>query len=243
MITVQQIAERSMTEEKRRSARNDLFAFYIGRPLSYVLTIPFLYTSISPNMVSLLSFIPQIVGFLIFCNANTMSGLIVGWFMFFLWNLLDGVDGNIARYKKQFSPLGSVYDAASGYMACTLTFFSMGIVAAHFPGFTSTSLAISPEMLIILGALSGIFTMFPRLVMHKAKSTVHDKSIGDDLTDREHFSLIRVIALNLKSVTGGAQLLMLVAILTGISDIYTVCYFVFNLLIMFVSLKSVLKEK
>ena len=54
MITVKDIADKSMTPEKRAMARNDLFAFYIGRPLSYVLTIPFLYTGLSPNTISII---------------------------------------------------------------------------------------------------------------------------------------------------------------------------------------------
>ena len=61
MITPKEIEQKTMNPEKRKSAKNDYFAFYIGRPLSYVLTIPFLYTQITPNAVSLLSIIPIIV--------------------------------------------------------------------------------------------------------------------------------------------------------------------------------------
>lgn len=239
MITPKQIEEKSMSPEKRKTAKNDFFAFYVGRPISYMFTIPFLYTNISPNTVSILSFIPQIIGLMLFYLAKSTAGLLIGWLMFFLWNMLDGVDGNIARYKEQFSLMGSVYDAASGYMACTLTFFSMGIAAAHFPGILTF---IDSEIMIIIGALSGIFTMFPRLVMHKAKSTLVGANVGEDLVDREHFSFAKIMALNLKSVSGGAQVLMLVAIVLHISDLYTICYFIFNLLVMLVSLRSIFKE-
>ena len=43
MITPKEIEQKTMSPEKRKSAKNDYFAFYIGRPLTYVLTIPFLY--------------------------------------------------------------------------------------------------------------------------------------------------------------------------------------------------------
>ena len=102
MITIKDIADRSMTPEKRAMAKNDLFAFYIGRPLSYALTIPFLYTDISPNAISMISVVPAIFGFLAACLTRTKAGMIAAWIMFFLWNLLDGVDGNVARYRKQF---------------------------------------------------------------------------------------------------------------------------------------------
>ena len=97
MITPKEIEQKTMSPEKRKSAKNDYFAFYIGRPLSYVLTIPFLYTNISPNAVSLISIIPLVIGFLLMCFGTGKEILVVGWLLFFLWNLLDGVDGNIAR--------------------------------------------------------------------------------------------------------------------------------------------------
>ena len=124
MITPKMIEERTMSSQKKKSAKNDYFAFYIGRPISYLLTIPFLYIGISPNVISLISIIPLIIGFVLIYVATNKAMLILGWFLFFLWNLLDGVDGNVARYKKLFSPLGSVYDAMSGYVAMVLTFFA-----------------------------------------------------------------------------------------------------------------------
>ena len=51
MITPKEIEQKTMSPEKRKSAKNDYFAFYVGRPLSYILTIPFLYTNITPNTV------------------------------------------------------------------------------------------------------------------------------------------------------------------------------------------------
>ena len=103
MITPKDIENKTMSPEQRKSAKNDYFAFYIGRPLSYILTIPFLYTNISPNTVSLISIIPIIVGFVLMCIGSTNTVLIVGWLMFFLWNLLDEVVRKIVRYKKKIS--------------------------------------------------------------------------------------------------------------------------------------------
>ena len=71
MITIKDIAEKTMTPEKKASAKNDLFAFYVGRPLSYLLSIPFMYTNISPDRISLLSIVPIFAGFMIACFAHT----------------------------------------------------------------------------------------------------------------------------------------------------------------------------
>lgn len=243
MITVKEIAEKTMSESKKASAKNDIFAFYVGRPLSYVLTIPFLYTNIKPNTITLLSIIPTAVGFTLSCFVDTKLGMIFCWLMYFLWNLLDGVDGNVARYKKQFSQLGSVYDAMSGYLAAALTFFSTAIMAAHSDGILQSNDILNTDALIIIGGLSALFNMFPRLVMHKAITEMGSKEDVAEVSDKKNYSIVKIIALNLKSAAGGAQVLMLVAICLGITDIYSVCYFLFNILVMLTSLKTILKEK
>ena len=243
MIKPREIAKKTMSSAKRATAHNDYFAFYVGRPLSYVLTIPFLYINLSPNILSLLSMIPLVIGFIVFYLATSKTALVIGWLLFFLWNLMDGVDGNVARYKQQFSKLGSVYDAMSGYLAMVFTFFAMGMAAAHFDGILNSRTIFNNEIYIILGALSGMFMIFPRLVMHKAISTLMDSSTTEEVKDKSNFSSIKVFALNLSSVAGGAQVLMLVSIVLNIMDAYTICYFVFNLLVMIVSLKSILREK
>ena len=167
-----EIEQKTMSPEKKATAKNDYFAFYIGRQLSYVLTIPFLYTNVSPNAISLVSIIPIIVGFVLMYIGETKTVFCYGWLMFFLWNLLDGVDGNIARYKKQFSRLGSVYDAMSGYISMVLSFFAWGIAAAHSPGILQSIIQLPLDLYIIIGALSGVFVIFPRFIMHKAITTI-----------------------------------------------------------------------
>lgn len=243
MITPKEIEKVTMSLEKRKSARNDYFAFYIGRPLSYVLTIPFLYTNISPNTVSLLSVIPLVIGFLIMCVATSRGLLIAGWFCFFIWNLLDGVDGNIARYKKQFSKMGSVYDAMSGYVAMVLSFFAWGVAASHTQGFLAAWISVHTEIYIILGALSGVFVIFPRFIMHKAITTLGNQNSMNSVKDKSEYGFMKLLALNLTSISGFVQVLMLMAIILNIMDLFTIGYFALNGMVMIVSLKSIFKEK
>lgn len=243
MITPRDIENKSMSPEKRKSAKNDYFAFYIGRPLSYIVTIPFLYTNISPNTVSLISVIPIIVGFVLMCIGSTNAVLIVGWLMFFLWNLLDGVDGNIARYKKQFSTMGSVYDAMSGYIAMVLSFFGWGVAAAHNPGLFQSIVQLPPDFYIILGALSGIFVIFPRFIMHKAITTLGDQGSMKTVKDKSGYGFVKLVALNLTSIAGFVQVLMLIAVVFNIMDLFTIGYFVLNFMVMVVSIKSIFNVK
>ena len=78
--------------------------------------------------------------------------------------------------------------------------------------------------------------------MHKAVTTMMDKEAVKDVMDKADYGLVKTIALNLRSCAGGAQFLLLVAILLNILDLYTVCYLLFNTAVMIMSLRSVLKE-
>ncbi len=243
MITPKMIEERTMSSQKKKSAKNDYFAFYIGRPISYLLTIPFLYIGISPNVISLISIIPLIIGFVLIYVATNKAMLILGWFLFFLWNLLDGVDGNVARYKKLFSPLGSVYDAMSGYVAMVLTFFAWGIAAAHFGGILDCFIKINPEVYIIIGALSGIFVIFPRFIMHKAITTLGDSDSMDSVKDKSSYGFLKLVALNITSISGFVQVFMVLSIVFNVLDLFTIGYFILNMVVMLISLINILNGK
>lgn len=244
MITPKQIERVTMTPEKKAMAHNDYFAFYIGRPISYVLTIPFLYTRLTPNQVTVMSIIPLIVGFILMYVGTSTRTFLCGWFCFFLWNLLDGVDGNMARFRKQFSRMGSVWDAMVGYIAMVLSPFAWGIAAAHVEdGIISNLFPLNPDIYIILGALSGIYVIFPRFIMHKTMTTLGLEENVPSVKDKEHYSPLKIIGLNLISVTGFMQVIMLISIFLNAFDFFTILYFFLNGGVMIASLVSIFKER
>lgn len=240
LITVKKIKQKTMTPEKKAAAYNDFFAFYVGRPISYFFSIPFIYCKVPPKVISIISILPLFISIYTFYVSKTILGGIIAWMLLFLWNILDGVDGNVARYNEQTSKIGSVYDAMSGYFAMFITFFDMGIFATM--NSQNTFLKLDSPIYIVLGALTGMFVILPRLVMHKTISTFMDLGKVSGVKDKTNFNLVKVIALNISSISGGAQFLMLIAILFHMTDIYVCCYFAFNFLVMIVSLKDVLTE-
>lgn len=239
MNMIKDIAEKTMTEEKRLEAKNDFFAFYVGRPISYALTVPFLKLNIKPNCISFISFFPTIIGFLLIGFGKTLLLKIIGWIMFFLWNLLDGVDGNVARYKKEFSATGELWDATSGYLAMVCTFLGMGI-GCYYGNFVF--LHIDKAILVILGSLSSIMIIFPRLVMHKRISSIGNDEISKRIKEKKKYGILKIIALNLTSISGFIQVLMLISIIFRKMDIFTIFYFLVNLCICITTLKNLLKE-
>lgn len=239
MNIVKDMAQKTMTPEKRKQAKNDFFAFYIGRPLSYVLTVPFLKLKIKPNTVSLISIFPSIIGFLLVGFGNTLTIKLIGVLMFFLWNLLDGVDGNIARYTKQFSKTGSLWDATSGYVAMVMTFMAMGTGCYYGK---CTFLPIDQVLMVVLGGISAILIIFPRLVMHKRMTSIGNDEKTESVKDKSQYGIIKILALNLISISGFIQVLMFLAVIFKMMDIFTICYFIINLLICVVSVTKLLKE-
>lgn len=242
MITPKDIERASMTPEKRKNAKNDWFAFYIGRPLSYLLTVPFAQLNVSPNAVSILSIVPVLIGFVLMTIGTDKLILCTGWLMFFLWNLLDGVDGNLARYQKRASKLGDVYDAMSGYAAMALTFLAWGAAAAHHGGIFDGFTTVPDEIYLILGALSSIFILFPRLIMHKTITTFEGTEKVAAVKNKSQFGILKIIALNITSVAGLVQVFMIVSILWDMLDLFTVVYFFINTAIMICSLWTILRR-
>lgn len=229
--------QKTMTEEKKRKAEKDFFAFYVGRPLSYCLTIPFLVFHVKPNTVSVISTIEVVISAVVLSGSTGLLGGIIGWTLFFLWNLLDGVDGNIARFRGISTPLGSVFDAMSGYAAMFLLFFSSGVYA-----FNNLESEFA-YMQIILGSISGMAELFPRLVMHKAKGELGMSDNIIALADKENYGLLRVIGLNLTSITGMVQPLLLISVLLNKVYVFNYIYCFINVAVMLVSLKKILSTR
>ena len=240
MNLIKEIESKAMTEEKRKEAKNDIFAFYIGRPLSYVLTVPFLKLGIKPNTISVLSFIPSIIGFFLISFGNTLNLKLLGWLMFFIWNLLDGVDGNVARYKRIYSKNGSLLDATSGYIAMILSYFAMGI-GCYYGKKNGINLNIDKVMYVILGGISAICVIFPRLVMHKRITSMGEDEETRGVKTKSKYGILKIIALNLTSISGFVQVFMLIAIIFNLMEMFTITYFIINLVICIVTLIKLLK--
>ena len=167
MITIKDVRDKTMTQAKRDEAKNSLFAFYVGRPLSYLLTIPFLYTRISPNVITLISLLFSISGFCFITFGQSLLFHIIGFAMFFMWNLFDGVDGNVARYKGLKSANGDLLDTLGGYLSMVLIILAMGNIGSFYE---KSHIYLNQSLPCILSGLSAISTLIPRLLMNRKNS-------------------------------------------------------------------------
>lgn len=243
MITPRQIAEKTMTPVKREEARHKYFDFYIGRPISYILTIPFLYTNITPNMVTYLSFMFCFIGFGLVSLGSSMFMRVMGSISFFVWAILDAVDGNIARYKGVTSEHGDLLDTFGGYLAMVLIFFSFGI-GAFYDTKEVMHFGLGREWFIIIGCISSICTMFPRLVLHKKLASTKnekEKNSLNNLRSKSKFGLPKLLIMNITSIGGIIHVFMILSIIFHIMGVFTVMYAAINFIVMLASMYKILK--
>lgn len=239
-MTYKEIYDIAMPMSKRKEERLNVWVTVAVRPLSVLLIKPFIDSKVKPTSITKVSVLASVIGFFCLALGNSMVWSLVGWLFFFIWAVLDGVDGNLARCTNQCSPLGDLWDTMGGYAAMVLMYFGAGVAAYHdvnLYDFTATA------NYLILGGATAIMSIFPRLVLHKKKSSGIESKAVKALSDKQGFSLSKVIGMNLVSPSGALQLVLLSAILTHTLNYFIALYFMINLSIMMVSLKSLLKDE
>lgn len=69
------------------------------------------------------------------------------------------------------------------------------------------------------------------------------KETVSGVKEKNKYGLVKLVALNLTSISGFVQILMLIAVVFDLLDLFTIVYFVLNLVVMLVSLRSIFKGK
>lgn len=237
-MTIKEIYNVCVPPEKEKTDKLIPWLFFVVRPISIVITKPILKTSISPVQVTFISMLATLVGFALLGFGHSLEMRVYGWIGFFVWAVLDCVDGNVARCKGLASERGALWDATGGYMALSLIFFAVGIAA-----YNDTNIVefLEKPLYIVIGGLTSLMSLFPRLVMQKKKAGENGADAVKAVGDKASFSLPKIIALNLESAIGLMQVVVLLSIIFHFLNIFIVCYFFLNLIIMVYSLYTLLK--
>jgi phosphatidylglycerophosphate synthase len=98
----------------------------ITRDMALPLTWLLLHTPISANGVTLAGMI-LVLGAGACLASTSPSIFLIGALLFQFWYLLDHVDGQIARYRKQSSLTGLYFDFLSHYVTNSVIFFGFGL--------------------------------------------------------------------------------------------------------------------
>lgn len=238
-MTIKEIYDIAVPMSKRKEEKFNIWVTIAVRPLSVLLTKPFLGTKVKPTQITAFSLLCSLAGFFVLSFTHTMPLKILGWFFFFSWAVLDGVDGNYARCSNQCSQLGDLWDTTGGYAAMVLMYFACGIVAFYDSNVISI---IDSYWYLIIGSATAIFSIFPRLVMHKKKSYGNNSGAVKELSDKRSFGLSQIVAMNLVSPSGFMQVVLLICIILHVTNLFIACYFIINAGIMCISLYKLLEK-
>lgn len=98
----------------------------IARPISIYITILFLKLNINANTATAIFVLTGIIASISMVFGND-SRFIIAALLMQLWYILDHVDGEIARYRKQTSLTGVYFDHVAHYIVHPLFFFCLGL--------------------------------------------------------------------------------------------------------------------
>ncbi len=98
---------------------------HVCRKFSIYITRIALSLGISANIVTLIFFMIGILA-CFFLMLGTILGFLMGALTLQFWYLIDHVDGEVARYRKQVTVTGVYFDKMAHYLVNATIFFSLG---------------------------------------------------------------------------------------------------------------------
>jgi phosphatidylglycerophosphate synthase len=123
----------SYTDDKRaEEARSDVPARYLYRPLSFPITPPFMMLGVSANGVTVLGILISAGVPLCALLGGLRGALAIALLSMFI-QVLDCVDGNIARTTGKTSKAGRMLDGLGSLLFWASYFLGIGMLAAREP--------------------------------------------------------------------------------------------------------------
>jgi hypothetical protein len=126
----QSVAEGEARPAKTRPAElEDGLNLYVYHPLSHRLALLLRHTPITPNMVSVSSFLAIVAAASAYTLLPFAQSVAIGLGLHILWHILDGADGDLARLTGRTSPLGEVIDGMCDYAGHVILYFALAFYA------------------------------------------------------------------------------------------------------------------
>ncbi len=217
-----------------KNSRSSIWVRNVIRKISFPMTLLFINAGWSANMVSLFSWLVIFIGSVLL-GVNNFWSMLIGILLINFWLVLDCVDGNIARCKKQQAFMGDFYDAIAGYGPFAFSTIGLGLAAYH------TSFIVPEQykiLFILLGGIGATVNIYSRLIHQKylncyfvAKNMMDE---NDDITlkstaDKTSFAYIRERVDKELGVAGLYMIWLFIALFTSTFDIMLAFYVTYYL--------------
>lgn len=175
-----------------RENKNYGFIFHLSRYLSFWVTIPFVYLPFTPNQITLLTNILQVSSIFVIAYAEGYNKL-YGILIYFIGDIFDFVDGNIARYKNLNSTKGIFYDQIGHVFNGPLFFIGIGI-AAYNNNYDILYLYMTIAMAMFVPLMSYQISVSPQYFKNKTNLTSADEFISKKKNNKILYLLKKVVA-------------------------------------------------
>jgi hypothetical protein len=223
---------------------------FVYRPLGFLLTWLAIRVGLTTEAVSWLSGIVGICG--LFClMGESMEAIWFGIGLLLFFNLMDCVDGSIARTMKTENPYGKFLDSVLGDLVNFAFFGTIGIMVYRHPYVLSLHLphSIEPVWLAAIGGLTAfcyvmlnhVEQLFEHQIWHTESRTARDYVLDRD----SHFkqsttfysqemrepiwkTVLRLVDRNIR-VRETQYLFLIIAVLTRAIGIFLLAYFFYFL--------------
>lgn len=228
---------------------------FFYRPIGFLVTWGAIRIVMTTEMISYLSGIIGIIACLLLISSF-QTYLIQGIILLHLFNLLDCVDGSIARVMKTENPYGKFLDSVLGDLVDFAFFFIISIMAFRHPDLLQwpDPLNHGAVLWLIIGCLCAFFYIFLRHVemlfefqiyseQEKLSATKSYIDQEDDKFGTSRFSernkvdikdILRIIDRNIRA-RETIYALLLIAFLLQLIDIFLLIYFIYFLFHAFIS--------
>ncbi len=117
-------AEKALLERLRDKANDGPVSHYLNRPLSVRISRRLVKYPVTPNQISLFSFLCSLLGAGLFAFGGYLS-LLLGGLLAQFASVIDGCDGEVARLKFQGSGYGGWFDAVLDRYADAFLLFGL----------------------------------------------------------------------------------------------------------------------
>ena len=144
-------AEKALLAHLRDKQTDGPVSRYLNRPLSVMFSSHLVKLNITPNQISLLSFLCSLVAAGLFVMGGYIF-LLIGGVLAQFASIIDGCDGEVARLKYQSSDFGGWFDAvldryADAFLLFGLTWHLLAMEANDWVLFTGFMAIIGSFML------------------------------------------------------------------------------------------------
>jgi phosphatidylglycerophosphate synthase len=112
-------------------------------PMSRRVALALQHTPVTPNMVSCVSGLSLASAALAYTMLDWPVAVAAGFFLYVLWHVLDGADGDLARLTGRSSPTGELVDGIADYSGHAVLYIAFGAYLGGWGWFLSAAAAFS----------------------------------------------------------------------------------------------------